>query len=565
MSTGGATVDGVDVGAIPSTYSTTSHNHTGIYIGDSTGTVDATNIGSNAVGGDELRDTCVSTTEILNGTIIDADMGNDGIDPDKITGDLVSNDRLDSNVVAAVVHKAERDAAGNIITDKYMESDGDTTAGAYHFTGPVVLDNATVTVHSATDFQIFGSATVRGGQYFMDNYQTILDTANMFIQNSDTMLRFYQGCDYSGADSFKVVHPSLGSFAVPFGVDSGAAYQGIIPTGANWRAPGGSGCGGNANRDFKWTYFALFNPLRSDAYENPTLYVTNDHTWKTYERPGAKDLADSSYTCYAPQPLLYIDSVGGTQNSDHLSDPRGFPNHLGQFAVIFRSKVGNNYRLWGTTSNDLVTFNQADTFPLTAASTTIDYLSPFFLWDKGNYYLFYGDAVADSVIWYRVTWPMSKRFDTVWAGTTVAVNLVTTAQPWPQAGMTPWHGAAKSLGRYAYALFCGCTKATPAGGAGASNLYLYTSADMGRNWTLRTAPILTYGKTYFDSSGIYEADFDFYHDGRKLSMDVLYSTKPWVGDWRICYSTIQLNPRVNYEFVTWAGTPPHDSEFTTVP
>jgi hypothetical protein len=429
----------------------------------------------------------------------------------------------------------------------------------------VVLDNATVTVHSATDFQIFGSATVRGGQYFMDNYQTILDTANMFIQNSDTMLRFYQGCDYSGADSFKVVHPSLGSFAVPFGVDSGAAYQGIIPTGANWRAPGGSGCGGNANRDFKWTYFALFNPLRSDAYENPTLYVTNDHTWKTYERPGAKDLADSSYTCYAPQPLLYIDSVGGTQNSDHLSDPRGFPNHLGQFAVIFRSKVGNNYRLWGTTSNDLVTFNQADTFPLTAASTTIDYLSPFFLWDKGNYYLFYGDAVADSVIWYRVTWPMSKRFDTVWAGTTVAVNLVTTAQPWPQAGMTPWHGAAKSLGRYAYALFCGCTKATPAGGAGASNLYLYTSADMGRNWTLRTAPILTYGKTYFDSSGIYEADFDFYHDGRKLSMDVLYSTKPWVGDWRICYSTIQLNPRVNYEFVTWAGTPPHDSEFTTVP
>jgi hypothetical protein len=58
------------------------------------------------------------------------------IDIDFVTGDATDNDRLDSNVVAAIVHKAERDASGNVITATY------STIASPNFTGTLTADSA---------------------------------------------------------------------------------------------------------------------------------------------------------------------------------------------------------------------------------------------------------------------------------------------------------------------------------------------------------------------------------------------------------------------------------------
>ena len=73
------------------------------------------------------NDTGVVTEGELEASLVGYQLTTSDIDPDRLTGDATDNDRVDSAVCAPVVHKAERDASGNVITTTYAPILPDTT------------------------------------------------------------------------------------------------------------------------------------------------------------------------------------------------------------------------------------------------------------------------------------------------------------------------------------------------------------------------------------------------------------------------------------------------------
>lgn len=377
-------------------------------------------------------------------------------------------------------------------------------------------------ITTAADLEIVGNFTLHG-EIYMDGKGFEYDTSvGYYSDPPDTFLQILTYYDYPGSgDSTRQTHPSLVTYPGKFGVDNGDSIDpttDVADTGT-----------------YKWIYWMVTTPLRTDTAENPTLYVSNDPSNPSgWIRPYFVDQFNNKVEVQAP--IIKRSAVGA--GVSHLSDGTIGKMRNGDMCILFRVTNSSNYdKLMTITSTNGVVWDTVNdtTTVVPYASSSVKFMSPTFVLRDEQYQVWYVDRGSNPDTTYVVT-RIVPRVDSAWPST--SDTCVFTGGGFSFDSLNIWHISVKVVGSqfHMFAALAHDSSTTQNGG----DLWHAISTD-GINWRFDSKPFISNnggGGLYRDTVMIYRTDCEWFQDGRRSGWQCLYGGLNYLGHHHIFYRKV---------------------------